>query len=420
MVSIGNFPTEILFKIFGEIDIADIYNLKRTCRLFYEVSEHSRHTCVFKIDAKNHPTWKLIKYILRNQRVGNQISRIYIEWHRRGIRPGEDDLSGKEQWTWTEREIQTIKNICQGNMAGSLELAILGGINSESLLPLLLMHTPRLEYLDLGTINVQLISHDPEDVSSHKHVLRTFLDILNDDYRRLNSIPGSFAEWCESTEFELTSGPAIDERLSDWDKTRFSLLCEENFGDLSQSHVSPSYLPGSSECLWLHSAIVWELRLPGLSNLKHFRGTINGDVSLAHSISHYHILGGENMETFMANRCFSREVLSASQRWWGTQHAGLREIPTKMSTKLRRLELVESQLTRGDLEMMANTTVSLEYLAIHEVVYPPRLAENQPLLEDVIAIFLENNKRLSMDGIIIVDVAEKQWGNGYFGEIEDN
>ncbi|KAK6503871.1 hypothetical protein TWF481_008874 [Arthrobotrys musiformis] len=420
MTQITVLPSEILLQIFGEIDIADIYNLKRTCRLFNEISSRSRHTCLFKVDAPGHPTWKLLKYLLRNQHVGKQITEIHVEWHRCGL--GENDLFGRGQWTWTDREIGKIHDICEGvssSTTNPLKCAIIGGINSEALLPLLLILTPNLKYLDLGIVNGELITHNPYDNFVQRDVMDTFLKLYNENNRLRCLYPStSFEEWCAAHGFNFfsTAGEPLPPRR-DRTSSSVGILCRRYFRSWSSDHI-PSDGLGKTGSTWLqHCAVRGASQFPGLRSLKHFRCTTN-NYSLQTDASHYHILMCQNMETVLIDGCFLTQGLSLGRRWqWEdffyTKSPDMADV--KKSSRLRKVELLRGHFTESDLELLAKMTVNLEYLAIERVA--DDYSQKELFLDHIIKLFLENNRKLSMGSIMIMDFTGRAWGNGSFGGI---
>ncbi|KAK6331307.1 hypothetical protein TWF730_004392 [Orbilia blumenaviensis] len=422
-MSVTALPPELLLQIFGELDIADIYNLKRSCKRFNDISQHSRHSCVFKIDAPGHPTWKLIRYLLRNPDVGKQVVDIRVEWHRRGST--ENDHIGREQWTWTKREMEAIELIIRGtdpSITLRLETAIFGGINSEALFPLLLIFTPSLESLDLGVVNEQLITY-PHGNYVNRDVLNAFLRLFDDDYRTRYSFPESFAEWRErsgATSTQSSRNLYLRERIN------FDIACRAQFKVYARDHVPSGDQPYYREpgLTWLAHTIAWESpRMTGLFNIKHFKCTTENR-SRHTDAALYRIFTCDNIETILIDRCFRTQGLVQSRRKWDHSFDGAFSDLIKKNTGLRKVELLKGHFCDEDLELLAKMTVNLEYLAIERVIEfdtsipiyisnyqdPPELSLNR-----IGNSFLEHNKKLRLEDIIITDYTGKGWGNGSFG-----
>ncbi|KAK6515956.1 hypothetical protein TWF281_004547 [Arthrobotrys megalospora] len=419
MTQITTFPYETLLQIFGEIDIADIYNLKRTCRRFNAISEHSSHVCVFKVDAPGHPTWKLLKYLLRNQDIGKQIIEIRVEWHRRIAGENANDCIGTEQWTWTDREIKAISHIGRGGkifLTDYCEAAILGGINSEALLPLLLVLTPRLESLDLGVVNGQLISHNTEDYLVQKDALETLLNLFNDEYRSRHCIPRDLAEWSRQTGISGLSKKWGNPLRFAVSATNIGIHAKPSIEHYSSSHIPPEENTKLGS-IWLQYNIVYtNPQLPLRDSLKHFRCTTTNH-SYITDASHYLILTSPRIETVFIDGCFSAQGPVASRWRWDCYYNEAKSALVSKSPGLRRIELLRAYIRAEDLELLAKMTVNLEYIAIQKVSRYPEYEVPELPLEDIGQLFLENNEKLSMDAIVIVDYTGKRWGNGSFGGV---
>ncbi|KAK6524622.1 hypothetical protein TWF281_011524 [Arthrobotrys megalospora] len=187
MVPLAN---EILQQIFcdGRLSAADHFNILRVCKRFKDVIEKNRK-CSLAVDALSHPMWKFGRRLLSDPEFGEQINEITLTWERRrfkGPRPQQPDARKKAattvleittDWVWTEAEKQQILDICEEwEITKKTTYLILGGVNSEALLPLILCLTPRLKSLDLGCPEVEIICFDRH--WSH-HAYRRATQILN-------------------------------------------------------------------------------------------------------------------------------------------------------------------------------------------------------------------------------------------------
>ncbi|KAK6523738.1 hypothetical protein TWF281_001710 [Arthrobotrys megalospora] len=162
--SILSFPNEILAKILGDecLSNGDLASAEGTCQLFRaNIQEYL--TCrryTFRVDATNHPTWKLIRHLLKNPKLAERFTHIIVEWERR---IATDSSTWTSDWEWSSKERTRIEKLCQTwDIQGKTKSNILKGKNSEALLPLLLCFTPNLKSLDLGNVDHRIVdySHD--------------------------------------------------------------------------------------------------------------------------------------------------------------------------------------------------------------------------------------------------------------------
>ncbi|KAF3172711.1 hypothetical protein TWF225_010000 [Orbilia oligospora] len=153
-------PNEILSNIFKDrcLSNADLTRLQLTCGLFRDnIQQQTSRRYTFRVDAQGHPTWRLIRSLLKNPKLGERFGEITVRWERR-------DASNKETWTekwsWEKDEFEKIDDLCEKwCIDDHTQRSIGGGMNSEALLPLLLVYTTNLKTLDLGTIDVGLVTH---------------------------------------------------------------------------------------------------------------------------------------------------------------------------------------------------------------------------------------------------------------------
>ncbi|KAF3211177.1 hypothetical protein TWF106_010315 [Orbilia oligospora] len=142
-------PTEILIQIFETLPSDDLARVKRACKLFNEVGQKAKLNIRLFIDAPNYPTWKLTRLILANPAFGKRIIKISVHYRRRNP---DRKKSLTKYWTWNPEEQTQIKDICNTwGLTSATEAAILGGVNSESLLPFLFCLTPNVEILKVDS-----------------------------------------------------------------------------------------------------------------------------------------------------------------------------------------------------------------------------------------------------------------------------
>ncbi|KAK6524545.1 hypothetical protein TWF281_011451 [Arthrobotrys megalospora] len=160
--AIYSLPNEILVNIFKNdfLSNTDLTNAQLTCRLFRDniqpyVTSHRRYN--FRVDATGHPTWKLIRRLLKNPDLGSQIVEITVQWERR---IASDENTWTPDWNWKPSERVRIGNHCrQWDIDAGTESNILNGKNSEALLFFLLFFTPNLHSLDLGDVDERIIDN---------------------------------------------------------------------------------------------------------------------------------------------------------------------------------------------------------------------------------------------------------------------
>ncbi|KAK6526970.1 hypothetical protein TWF281_010166 [Arthrobotrys megalospora] len=141
-------PTEILVNIFENLPSDDLARVKRACKLFNDIGNLAKLNVKLFIDAPNHAAWKLTRLILANPKFGERIVKISVRWRRRD--PNRKKSLTK-YWTWNDKERRQIYEVCgTWGLTSDTETAILGGVNAESLLPLLLCLTPNIKILKLN------------------------------------------------------------------------------------------------------------------------------------------------------------------------------------------------------------------------------------------------------------------------------
>ncbi|KAF3316964.1 hypothetical protein TWF173_000969 [Orbilia oligospora] len=152
-------PNEILLEIFNNLHLQDLSRAKRTCKRFNTIGKLVTNLNIkFYIDAPNQTAWKLIRSILADNTLGGKISRISIRWRRR---EAELRKSLTKYWQWTDVEKKAIGDTCLfWCLADGTRDAIISGVNSEALLPLLLCYTTRIKSLNLGEVKKKLLLFD--------------------------------------------------------------------------------------------------------------------------------------------------------------------------------------------------------------------------------------------------------------------
>ncbi|KAK6508585.1 hypothetical protein TWF506_010669 [Arthrobotrys conoides] len=155
-------PNEILAKIFGDNDLCDvdISRAIQVCKLFKEnIQGFVGQKLTFIVDTASHLGWRFVRCLLRTPEIGEHFIDITIEWDRRNWKRWRYDRKPwTADWVWTELEKQQIVALChQWEINENTKSLILGGKNSEALLPLILCFTPNLKALDLGEVDISLV-----------------------------------------------------------------------------------------------------------------------------------------------------------------------------------------------------------------------------------------------------------------------
>ncbi|KAF3219197.1 hypothetical protein TWF191_007991 [Orbilia oligospora] len=152
-VTILSLPNEILSNIFNDrcLSNADLTRLQLTCNLFRDnIERQTSRRYTFRVDAQGHPTWRLIRSLLKNPKLGERFSEITVRWERRNASKKE---TWTETWLWEKDETEKIDALCEKWCIDDRTQHCIGaGFNSEALLPLLLVYTTNLKSLDLGDV----------------------------------------------------------------------------------------------------------------------------------------------------------------------------------------------------------------------------------------------------------------------------
>ncbi|KAK6361584.1 hypothetical protein TWF730_005305 [Orbilia blumenaviensis] len=157
MATILSLPVELLIQIFSDccISSSDLVNCRQSCKHFNEVADHCSINYTFRVDAVSRTTWKLIKQILKYPEIGKRFKTIRVTWHRRIPRKVR---TWALQWKWSEDDRKRLLDILGDDGASyNISEAVWAGLNSESLLPVLLLHTPNLQSFDMGDAKLDVM-----------------------------------------------------------------------------------------------------------------------------------------------------------------------------------------------------------------------------------------------------------------------
>ncbi|KAF3308435.1 hypothetical protein TWF173_001252 [Orbilia oligospora] len=158
MANLLSLPTELLIQILSDDSIAssDLWTCRQVCRYFNNVAEKCSINYIFQVDAINHPTWKLARCLLKNPDLGKRFKSIKVTWSRRIPRK---PMTWAPQWKWSDSDQEKLTQIlCEGNPGNrSIFGGISNGLNSEALLPFVLLYTPNLQSLDMGDAKLDIM-----------------------------------------------------------------------------------------------------------------------------------------------------------------------------------------------------------------------------------------------------------------------
>ncbi|KAK6527474.1 hypothetical protein TWF694_004462 [Orbilia ellipsospora] len=416
MAKITNLPVEIISEIIRNSSTLDYHNLKQTCRLFYNIaSQCYPRLCILKIDAVDHSDWKLVRSLLKTPKLANEIREIRMEWYRRDVNRLEETTT--MQWEWTAEEEAKIKEIAistklfsaddketaHGGIYPHTLNAILGGINSESLLPLLLCLTPSLETLDLGTAAPEVIEYEHHFGDDARDALQLIVSCLKEEDRDQYFVPENARHFFDNEGYE----PTEPEETIEFDELYRDYIAE-TLDQVLELHAPFRKADATGRPLFFYHCFDRKGRfLPALINLKHLK--IEGD----HNMPNFY--GGEatavlfylpNIETIRMSNCYSPDVFEG---------VILRMIGSPEGAKarnLKRLEISGTYVEFEDLKYLAKSTSSLEHVHIH---VPPNFNSRRLDVEELGKIFLANNKAtLTRKKILITDQSESSWGDGDF------
>ncbi|KAK6500362.1 hypothetical protein TWF481_010705 [Arthrobotrys musiformis] len=247
MASLASLPTELLIQIFEEecLDSLDLIRWSVTCaKLQSLISSYFKINYDFQVDHPSQSSWRLIRCLLLNSRIAERFQRISLTWHRRS-QFYEDTWTKK--WDWTQDELTKIHDMCEKfGITDSVYPVIEKGLDSESLLVLLLCFTPNLEALDLGDVLPGVIPCYRETGLEPTKL-----------YEIYNACMGTNYEWDPENPSETEErGEYI--MGTDWHITQMSEM------DTWHSGKSPQHL------LWVYTAFDLNPLPPGLLNIKEF------------------------------------------------------------------------------------------------------------------------------------------------------
>ncbi|KAF3901521.1 hypothetical protein ABW20_dc0109903 [Dactylellina cionopaga] len=141
---------EILLQVFGYLCNNDLAIVKRVCSRFNNLEVlATKRTYVFRVDASSWSTWKFARHLLTNPETGKRFTMVDVEWHCR-----DGETPRPKYWVWTDDEAEKIVEICKKHgLSETVKAVVLGGVNSEALLPFVFCFMPHLESLDMGKAN---------------------------------------------------------------------------------------------------------------------------------------------------------------------------------------------------------------------------------------------------------------------------
>ncbi|KAK6529782.1 hypothetical protein TWF281_008941 [Arthrobotrys megalospora] len=264
-VNILSLPTETLLDIFNRdvfSTMEDIAKLKPVCRRFHEIAEACKGLkYTFRVDTLTQPTWRFMRSLLLNPKLGEQISEINVIWERRDVL---NYKTWTAVWPWTKEERLKLFELGEKWQLydGNAKAAALG-VNSEALLPILLCFTPNLVFLDLGMVEVWLFP-----------VAMRYRGI---DIRGLKGMIQFLKKYtCWNTGEDYSKTP-LDPKIGIQDNTEYTQIEPSEPGvsirgklvQELESHHTPE--PSG---LWLHCNL--NGHIPGLKNLKVFKHGCGG------------------------------------------------------------------------------------------------------------------------------------------------
>ncbi|KAF3901494.1 hypothetical protein ABW20_dc0104190 [Dactylellina cionopaga] len=144
---------EILLEVFRYLSNNDLGLVKRVCSRFDSLEALTiKRTYIFQVDAISWPAWRFARHLLTNPETGKRFTTVNIQWHHRTY-----DGSRSRYWKWTADEAEKIIEICEKHkLSETIKQVVLGGVNSEALLPFVFCFMPNLESLDMGEANPDL------------------------------------------------------------------------------------------------------------------------------------------------------------------------------------------------------------------------------------------------------------------------
>ncbi|RVD84110.1 uncharacterized protein DFL_005878 [Arthrobotrys flagrans] len=149
---LGIFPTEILAEIITNETLtpADLGRCEQVCKLFRDIVQHySRRNYILRIGHPSQQTWRLVRCLLVNPKIGERFRSITVAWGRPQyiVTDSGTDLL---RWIWTPEEKDQISAFAGGVLGQQGLRGVYWGVDCGSLIPLLVCYMPNLEFLDLG------------------------------------------------------------------------------------------------------------------------------------------------------------------------------------------------------------------------------------------------------------------------------
>ncbi|KAK6352572.1 hypothetical protein TWF730_009396 [Orbilia blumenaviensis] len=346
MASIYSLPAEVLLQIFAEgiLTAADFACCALTCKLFHDITSQSKVHYIFKVDHPSHPTFKLIRCLLKKPSIGERFKSITVTWHRRRPRKPQ---TWAAKWQWTPEEHVAIKKFCKTWDILDTYNAITSGWNSEALLPLLLGFASHLESLDYGRTVLYLMYPKP----SYQEGIRIH-------------------DYCEG------------HTTSTWEPQ-----CREDDGG---DYYDACWFGQSLGASWFYSALYMDKPVPGLANLKHFShsGCIDDTFWPGPYLSKVLLL--PQLESASIHRSPSA----------GSPHSILSyqrptepRFPAGKKSLVKNLDLVNCLFTQEDYKALAGFTGSLEKFKC--------VVEDIEFCKEVADIFLQRNREKLVEESII-------------------
>ncbi|KAF3290035.1 hypothetical protein TWF132_007231 [Orbilia oligospora] len=283
MVSLITIPNEILLQIFYNLHIQDLSRAKRTCKHFNAIGKLvTKLNIKFYIDAPNQTAWKLIRSILADNTLGEKISRISVRWRRRDV---DRRKTLTKYWQWTDIEKKAIGDACLlWCLTNGTRDAILSGVNSEALLPLLLCHTTKIKSLNLGRVKRPLILFDTE-LFLERRVLQAFNYCVSEEDQGYTV----GTRWEVANEWRYTNR---DEKYGETHRRRYQWAINEAFVNLIEKHLPKIPWPWDWDRfgLWfednletLDKKLPWFKKLDNVEVFCERHGFVNGSfVRLGH------------------------------------------------------------------------------------------------------------------------------------------
>ncbi|KAJ6263424.1 hypothetical protein Dda_1987 [Drechslerella dactyloides] len=400
-LTLQNLPSEVLLKIFDGklLAVADLAAIKQVCKRFNELAPLCRNfTYTFAVDAPTHPTYKLVRAILRDPQIGLQFSSVAVKWHRRDP---EDQATWTQVWEWTEEEHDKLRTLMSDPLPSDYSLhAVILGCNSEALLPILLFYTPNVTFLDLGEVELDFFHADVDsfvDVSLtgfralYRILSRRTDPLLGDSSLGLGLKRMRDAQSDEAYMLSRARLLRVPSAFHDFDGRPYRYI--SMMRQIYTLDIEVYQKPAPGDCrLWAHANAT--PRIPGFANLRHIEHGLSPRIDIrrgTHPIMILPMLMLPNLETFRAAGISSYgleddltldEVMKHGSEWEG------------MKSNLKFLELRASRLTQAEWAVLADFTRCLEYLAIsidtrQTWVIMDRFEEQA---DEIAVPWIENNK----------------------------